>query len=149
VPVPWALIATLLVTAGSISDQIPAGRARLVLHNASGRTLLGGTYTVRIDGRKVARLKRGEYAVVDLEPGRHLARAESFREVPFVIEAGRVAHWAVAYSPDRHWGPPLTGSGFGYGIVPDRLGERLAGAFRRVEPLESPHAPDSIGSRRH
>jgi hypothetical protein len=141
---PFLLLLTSLPATGAAEPgEIAPGRARLVLYNASGRTLIGGTYTVRIDGRKVAKLRRSEFTAVDLEPGPHRARVESFREIPFVLEAGRVTHWAVAYSPAKAWGAPLGGGGFGYGVIPDSLGIRLAAEFRRVESLLPAPVPDA------
>lgn len=119
------------VTAG----RVPEGRSLVLVYNASGRTLIGGSYTVQIDGRKVAKLARGRYSAVVLEPGLHDAQVSGFRKVPFTTAPGRVTHWVVAYSPAKSWAAPLGGKGFGYGVVPDSLGPALLAEHRWVEPF--------------
>lgn len=117
------------------AGRVPAGKSLVVIHNASGRTAFGNTYVVNFDGTKVAKLARGQFTAVVIEPGEHRGWVGSFRKQPFATEADRVTHWVVAYSPAKSWAAPLGGKSFSYGVVPDSTGRAMAREHEWVEPL--------------
>lgn len=141
------------VTAG----RVPAGKSLVVVHNASGRTAFGSTYVVNFDGTKAAKLARGQWTAVVIEPGAHKGWVGSFKKQPFTTEADRVTHWVVAYSPAKGWAAPFGGKSFAYGVVPDSTGRALMREHAWVEPLvplpaappaAASVAPDSAGGAR-
>lgn len=117
------------------AGRLPADQSLVIVHNASGRTAFGGSYVVNFDGTKVAKLARGQYTAVLLAPGEHRGWVGSFRRQPFTTEAGGVTHYVVAYSPAKSLAAPLGGKAFGYGVVPDSIGQAMAREQEWVEPL--------------
>lgn len=129
------------------AGRVPAGKSLVVVHNASGRTAFGSNYVVNFDGAKVAKLARGQWTAVVLEPGEHRGWVGSFKKQPFATEADRVTHWVVAYSPAKGWAAPLGGKSFAYGVVPDSAGRALMREHAWVEPLVPlPAAPPAAAS---
>lgn len=130
------------------AERVPEGQSLVLVHNASGRTLFGGAQVVNFDGRKVAKLARGEYTAVVLAPGEHQGWVGSFRKQRFATAAGRATHWVVAYSPAKGWAAPFAGKSFAYGVVPDSLGRALAAGHEWVEPLVPLPAMEEADSAR-
>ncbi len=129
------------------AGRVPAGKSLVVVHNASGRTAFGSSYVVNFDGAKVAKLARGQWTAVVIEPGEHRGWVGSFKKQPFATEADRVTHWAVAYSPAKGWAAPFGGKSFAYGVVPDSTGRALMREHAWVEPLMPlPAAPPAAAS---
>lgn len=85
-------------------DSVPEGRALLYLFNGSGRSLLGGKYGVKCDGKKIAELPRTTYSVVALDPGKHkLQTSSGGGKLDLTAEAGKRYFVLLAYWPDRSW----------------------------------------------
>jgi hypothetical protein len=105
-----------------MARQAPEGKSLVCLYNKSGWTLTNGSQTLKIDGRKVAKLRRDEWSAVVLDPGEHrIIGYEGAKPVTFRTVAGETAHWVYAYSPGRSWARPFAGSPFTLDVVPDSV----------------------------
>jgi hypothetical protein len=131
-----------------LSGRVPAGQSLVVVHNCSGKTLMGGAYVVSFDDCKVAKLARCQYTAVLLSPGRHEGWVGSKARQPFTTVAGRVTHWAVANAPAKSWIAPFGDQSFAFGVVPDSLGRLMMREHKWVEPLVPLPAVDVPDSAR-
>jgi hypothetical protein len=118
-----------------MSGRVPAGQSLVVIHNCSGKSLRAGAYTVSFDGRRVAKLVRGQYTAVLLPPGEHLGWVGSKPPQSFATRTDGVTHWAVANAPGKNWIAPFGDQPFAFGVVADSLGRLMMREHKWTEPL--------------
>jgi hypothetical protein len=118
--------------------QAPEGKCVVYLYNKSGWTLTNSAQTLKIDDRKVAKLRRDTWSAVVLDPGEHrLVGYETWKPTVFHTLAGETVHWMYAYSPGKSWAQPFAGSPFTVITVPDSV----AAPWRKTDQWVAPLVP--------
>lgn len=129
-----APVATPAAPPAAPLDSVPEGRALLYLFNGSGRSLMGGSMTLKCDGKKIAQLPRTTYSVVAVDRGRHtLQTGSGGGKLELTAESGQRYFVLAASWPEKSWATTEGDEPLYFALIEEARARALIPRARRNE----------------